>query len=56
MSHITNVRMKIKDLGAMEVAGQAVGFTRDIPTVKELVDRIVGDAERAIKRMGGMVG
>jgi len=35
--------------------GQGVGFTHDVPTVRELVDRIVSDAERTIKRMGAMV-
>lgn len=33
------------------VAGQAVGLIHDIPTVKELIDRIVGEAEAIIKRL-----
>ncbi len=38
-------------------AGQVVGLIHDIPTVKELIDRIVGQAEEIIeKRLAGVVG
>jgi len=34
-----------------------VGLINDIPTVKELVDRIVADAERLIRdRLTGLLG
>ncbi|MBI4308011.1 MAG: nitronate monooxygenase [Chloroflexi bacterium] len=35
--------------------GQSVGLVHDIPTVKELVDRIVGDAEQIVKRLAATV-
>lgn len=38
-------------------AGQTMGLIRDIPTVKELIDRIVADAEDIIKnKFAGIVG
>ena len=33
-------------------AGQVVGLVRSIPTVKQLVETIIGDAEEAISRLG----
>ena len=38
-------------------AGQSMGFIYDIPTCQELVQNIVGDAERIInERLAAMVG
>ena len=35
-------------------AGQVMGLIRDIPTVQELIDRIIGDAEAIVA--GGLSG
>ena len=35
--------------GGLQVAGQAVGFIRDIPTVKELIDSIINEAREIIQ-------
>lgn len=44
------------DKGVMS-AGQVMGLIKDIPTVKELIDRIVSEAEDIIKnRFGAIVG
>jgi NADH:quinone reductase (non-electrogenic) len=44
------------DAGAWS-CGMVVGLINDIPTVKELVDRIVADAERLIRdRLTGLLG
>jgi nitronate monooxygenase len=40
------------DKGLLTV-GQVVGLVRDIPTVKELIDRIIKEAEEVISHMGG---
>jgi len=50
---------KLMDEGAMEAgvwsAGQVVGLIHDIPTVRELVDRIVAEAEAILDhRLGAM--
>ncbi|MFP3975146.1 MAG: NAD(P)H-dependent flavin oxidoreductase [Dehalococcoidia bacterium] len=34
--------------------GQAVGMIEDIPSVKELIDRIIGDAQALKERFGGL--
>ncbi|HWW44513.1 MAG TPA: nitronate monooxygenase, partial [Acidimicrobiia bacterium] len=39
------------DLGVMS-SGQVVGVIDDLPTVAELVDRIVHEAEAVLKRLG----
>jgi NAD(P)H-dependent flavin oxidoreductase YrpB (nitropropane dioxygenase family) len=39
------------DLGVM-ASGQVVGLIDDLPTVAELLDRIMGDAELVLKRLG----
>ena len=37
-------------------AGMVQGLIHDIPTVKELIDRIIGEAEQIVKaRIGGML-
>jgi nitronate monooxygenase len=33
--------------------GQSVGLIRDIPTVKELIDRIAAEAEEITRRLAG---
>lgn len=38
------------DLGVVS-CGQGVGLVRDVPTVKELVDRIMGEAEEIVSRL-----
>jgi nitronate monooxygenase len=44
------------DAGAWS-CGMVVGLIKDVPTVKELIDRIMADAERIIlERLGGFVG
>ncbi|TFF68033.1 nitronate monooxygenase [Candidatus Thorarchaeota archaeon] len=40
------------DLGVVS-CGQGVGLVRDIPTVKELLDRIMGEAEEIVSRLHG---
>lgn len=40
------------DLGVVS-CGQGVGLVRDIPTVKDLLDRIMGEAEEIISRLHG---
>ncbi|TFF86276.1 nitronate monooxygenase, partial [Candidatus Thorarchaeota archaeon] len=48
---------KMYDEGDTELGvvscGQGVGLVRDIPTVKELLDRIMGEAEEAVSRLQG---
>ena len=39
------------DLGVMS-SGQVVGVIDDLPTVAELIERIVHDAEAVLKRLG----
>ena len=39
------------DLGVMS-SGQVVGVIDDLPTVAELIDRIVGEAEEVLARLG----
>jgi len=41
------------DLGVV-ACGQGVGLVRDIPSVKELLDRVMAEAEDVISRLGGM--
>jgi nitronate monooxygenase len=42
--------------GGIWSAGQVQGLIHDIPTVKELIDRIISEAEEIIKaRLGGVV-
>jgi len=44
------------DAGAWS-CGMVVGLIKDVPTVKELIDRIMADAERIIlDRLAGLVG
>jgi nitronate monooxygenase len=44
------------DAGAWS-CGMVVGLIKDVPTVKELIDRIMADAERIIlDRLAGFVG
>jgi nitronate monooxygenase len=44
------------DAGAWS-CGMVVGLIKDIPTVKELIDRIMADAERLIlDRLAGFLG
>ncbi len=44
------------DAGAWS-CGMVVGLIKDIPTVKELIDRIMADAERIIlDRLAGFLG
>jgi len=43
------------DLGVVS-CGQGVGLIRDIPTVKELLDRIMVEAEEVISRLHGRFG
>ena len=43
------------DLGVVS-CGQGVGLIKDIPTVKELLDRIVTEAEATISRLYGISG
>ena len=44
------------DAGAWS-CGMAVGLIHDIPTVKDLIDRIMADAERLIRnRLVGLLG
>ncbi len=38
------------DLGVVS-CGQGVGLVRDVPTVKELIDRIMGEAEEMVSRL-----
>jgi NAD(P)H-dependent flavin oxidoreductase YrpB (nitropropane dioxygenase family) len=38
------------DLGVM-ASGQVVGLIDDVPTVSELLDRIMGEAELVLKRL-----
>jgi NAD(P)H-dependent flavin oxidoreductase YrpB (nitropropane dioxygenase family) len=40
------------DLGVM-ASGQVVGVIEDLPTVAELLDRIMADAEEVLRRLGG---
>jgi len=35
--------------------GQATGPIRDLPTVKELIDRIIGEAQATLHKTGGMI-
>jgi hypothetical protein len=35
--------------------GQATGAIRDLPTVKELIDRIIAAAEATLRKTGGMI-
>ena len=46
------------DIGAGVIAaGQVMGLIRDIPTVQEVIDRIIGDAEAIVAgRLVGMTG
>jgi nitronate monooxygenase len=38
-------------------AGQIVGLIRDIPTVRQLIDRIIGEAREIMtKRFGAILG
>ncbi len=50
----------VVDTGNMEDGlvsmGQSVGLIHDIPTVKELVDRIVAEALEAKERLNGLIG
>jgi hypothetical protein len=39
------------DLGVM-ASGQVVGVIDDLPSVAELLDRIMSDAELVLKRLG----
>jgi NAD(P)H-dependent flavin oxidoreductase YrpB (nitropropane dioxygenase family) len=39
------------DLGVM-ASGQVVGVIDDLPTVAELLDRIMADAEEVLRRLG----
>jgi NAD(P)H-dependent flavin oxidoreductase YrpB (nitropropane dioxygenase family) len=39
------------DLGVMS-SGQVVGVIEDVPTVADLLDRIVGEAEAVLQRLG----
>jgi len=41
------------DAGVLS-SGQAVGVIDDLPTVAELVDRIMTEAEAALKRLGDL--
>jgi len=41
------------DLGVV-ACGQGVGLIKDIPTVKELLDRIMGEAEEIVSRLSRM--
>lgn len=42
---------------AVMSAGQIIGLIRDIPTVQELFDRIIGEAEQIIsERLNGVIG
>jgi nitronate monooxygenase len=34
--------------------GQGVGLVKDIPTVQELLDRVMGDAEQVISKLGNI--
>jgi nitronate monooxygenase len=44
------------DAGAWS-CGMVAGLIKDVPTVKELIDRIMADAERIIlERLAGFVG
>ena len=44
------------DAGAWS-CGMVAGLIRDVPTVKELIDRIMADAERLIlDRLAGFLG
>lgn len=43
------------DLGVVS-CGQGVGLVRDVPTVKELLDRIMAEAEATITRLHGLSG
>ena len=36
--------------------GQATGAIRDLPTVKELIDRIIAAAEASLRKTGAMIG
>ncbi len=54
-----NTRDKVWGEGDMEAgivaAGQVMGLIRDVPTVQELIDRIIGDAEAIVAgRLAGM--
>ena len=40
------------DAGVM-ASGQVVGLIDDLPTVQELVDRIIGEAEETLARLLG---
>jgi NADH:quinone reductase (non-electrogenic) len=58
---VTGVYPKVMIDGDMEAGawscGMVVGLIHDIPTVKELIDRIVADAERLIRnRLIGLLG
>ncbi len=52
-------RQKAIDDGDMNegvmFCGQVTGSIRDIPTVKEFIDRTIAEAEAALKKIGGMV-
>jgi nitronate monooxygenase len=41
------------DLGVVSL-GQGVGLVRDVPSMKDLLDRIMTEAENAIDRLGGL--
>jgi nitronate monooxygenase len=44
------------DAGAWS-CGMVVGLIKDVPTVRELIDRIMADAERLIlERLAGFLG
>jgi nitronate monooxygenase len=58
--HVAGVYPKVMVDGDMDAGawscGMVVGLIHDIPTVKELIDRIMADAERLIRgRLGGFL-
>ncbi len=50
MDYVVSVSGKFRiGAGSRSPAGQAPGLIHDVPTVKELVDRIVSEAEEIIR-------
>ena len=60
IEEVAGVYPRIMQQGDMEAGawscGMVAGLIHDVPTVKELVDRIIGDAEQIVKaRLNGML-
>ena len=43
------------DFGVVS-CGQGVGLVKDVPTIKQLVDRLMSEAEERISKLGKIIG